>query len=173
MSPEKMDLEWLKQKDKNLTKMTIPCSCSCTAFTLWFLKLQHQITVKCSTQISQASSLTIIHKIIVPIVKMLIKELLCSEGFLAETTAPFIYIKVNLMLLLFPKHVITRMKSTFAWEFIFLFFHKGHQILHRKEMLICHIIIEAPMHQAFSCYTCFTSSIAFQAARLLSLEQCT
>lgn len=49
MSPEKMDLEWLKQKDKNLTKMTIPCSCSCTAFTLWFLKLQHQITVKCST----------------------------------------------------------------------------------------------------------------------------
>jgi len=117
------------RNDKNLTKMTIPHSCSCTAFTLWLLELHHQITVKCSTQICQASSFTIIQKIIVPIFEMLVKELLCSESFLAEATTPLINIKMNLMLLLLPKHVIIRTKSTFAWEFIFLFFHEGHQIL--------------------------------------------
>jgi hypothetical protein len=70
-----------------------------------------------------------------PIFEMLVKELLCSESFLAETTTPLINIKMNLMLLLLPEHVIIRAKSTFAREFIFLFFHKGHQILHKRESL--------------------------------------
>lgn len=48
-----------KQNNKNLTKMTIPCSCSSIAFTLWFLELHCQITVKCSTKICQASSSTL------------------------------------------------------------------------------------------------------------------
>jgi hypothetical protein len=34
-----------KKNDKNLTKMTIPCSCSCIAFTFWFFELHHQITM--------------------------------------------------------------------------------------------------------------------------------
>jgi hypothetical protein len=37
-----------KKNDKNLTKMTIPCSCSGIAFTFWFLELHHQIAVECS-----------------------------------------------------------------------------------------------------------------------------
>lgn len=78
-----------------------------------------------------------IQKIPVPIFKMLVKELLCSESFLAEATAPLINIKMNLMLLLLPKHVIIRMKSTLAWEVIFLFFHKWHQILHETESVRC------------------------------------
>uniref|UniRef100_A0A0A9D0N5 Uncharacterized protein n=1 Tax=Arundo donax TaxID=35708 RepID=A0A0A9D0N5_ARUDO len=71
----------------------------------------------------------IIHEILVPIFKMLIEELLCSESFLAEATMPFINIKMNLMLLLLPKHVIIRTEPTFAWELIILFFYEGHQIL--------------------------------------------
>ena len=74
---------------------------------------------------------------------MLVKELLCSESFLAEATTPLINIKMNLMLLLLPKHVIIRTKSTFAWEFIFLFFHEGHQILHKKESLTCDSVMDA------------------------------
>jgi ABC-type oligopeptide transport system ATPase subunit len=41
-------IRYKKKYDKNLTKMTIPCSCSCIAFTFWFLELHHQIAVKCS-----------------------------------------------------------------------------------------------------------------------------
>jgi hypothetical protein len=66
---------------------------------------------------------------------MLIEELLCSESFLAEATAPLINIIMNLMLLLLPKHVIIRTQPAFAWELILLFLHEGHQILHKKEIL--------------------------------------
>jgi hypothetical protein len=76
---------------------------------------------------------------------MLVKELFCSESFLAEATTPLINIKMNLMLLLLPKHVIIRAKSTFAWEFIFLFFHEGHQILYKKEILICDSVMDAAL----------------------------
>lgn len=74
---------------------------------------------------------------------MLIKELLCSESFLAKATVPLINIKMNLMLLLLPKHVIIRTKSTFAWELVFLFFHKGHQILHKKWGSTCNDVMDA------------------------------
>jgi hypothetical protein len=39
--------------------MTVPQSCSCIAFTLRLLELHHLITVKCSTEICQASSFTL------------------------------------------------------------------------------------------------------------------
>lgn len=82
----------------------------------------------------------IIQQIIVPICKMLIDKFFCSKGFLAEATTPLVHIKMDLMLLLFPKHVIFRTKPAFAWEFIFLLFHKGHQVLHKERVfnLQCH-----------------------------------
>lgn len=114
----------------------------------------------------------IIQQIIVPVCKMLIDKFFCSKRFLAEATTPFVHIIMDLMLLLFPKHVIFRMKPAFAWEFIFLLFHKGHQVLHKERVLKLQCQYGC-INAVSNHIACPTSSTAFQAARLLSLEQCT
>ena len=72
---------------------------------------------------------------------MLIKKFFSTEAFLTVSTPPFVYIQVNLVLLLIPEQIIVRMKSTPTWNLIVFSFHKRHQILHnaRKVMDVIQI----------------------------------
>lgn len=73
---------------------------------------------------------------------MLIKKFFSTEAFLTVSTPPFVYIQVNLVLLLIPEQIIVRMKSTPTWNLIVFSFHKRHQILHN----VCKVMDVIQIH---------------------------
>lgn len=85
---------------------------------------------------SQGKSSTYdIKKIVVSAVKMLIKKLFSTETFPTISTPPFIYIHMNLVLLLIPKHIIVLMKPTLIRNLKSFLLYKRHQILFKKKVI--------------------------------------